>query len=227
MRVLTTVVRQGSSEVGSVLVKVGYPALGWLLKAAIFYHQVEFAKLLLDAGADVSDNNATKHFEHRCQAAPLHLAVFNGDIGLMELLLDAGADIEGHDEDGRNPISHAISFHGHPFPFNNGFRKSSSGSREASEFLLTCGANVNLAGSLSMDFILVACMENFMVDTFVARGAYVRAVDMDQWTPLHVAAQHRHGAEGPIDTLLETGADVAAADNFGCTALCYGVVKET
>ena len=87
------VIRQGRSEVVSIYIEEELPAFSFFLKAAVFYCQIDIAKMLLDAGTDVNDD-ATKYFEDALQITPLYQAAFVGDIDLMELLLKAGADID-------------------------------------------------------------------------------------------------------------------------------------
>lgn len=73
--VLAKVINQGRSDVVSIFIEERFPALSFLLKAAVFYRQIDIAKTLLDAGTDANDD-ATESFEDALQTTPLHLAAY-------------------------------------------------------------------------------------------------------------------------------------------------------
>jgi ankyrin repeat protein len=95
------------------------------LHAAVSEGHQEIARLLLQAGANVSARD-------RPGNTPLHEAASTGHIGAMEVLLSAGADVNARDDRGRTPLHEAA-------------RK---GRVDVVEFLIRAGAEVNLIDSL-------------------------------------------------------------------------------
>jgi ankyrin repeat protein len=77
----------------------GFTVLG----LAIFFRQPAVARLLIDAGADVSlpANNARK-------VAPIHAACARQDLDTLRLLLERGANPDARQEGGASPLSEAI-----------------------------------------------------------------------------------------------------------------------
>ncbi len=95
----------GDPEVVALLLEYGADPTGTNTGGVTLLHivaNVEIARLLVDAGADVNaaDNPA--------DWTPLHAVVGSGDRELIELYLDSGADIEAQDSNGQTPLKTAI-----------------------------------------------------------------------------------------------------------------------
>ncbi|KAI5839423.1 ankyrin repeat-containing domain protein [Morchella snyderi] len=118
----------------------------------------------------------------------LHLAAQKGNSELLALLVDAGADIDARDSNKRTPLHHAVLSH--------------SGEHSAGLFVPACG--------YTCSWIRVARQLTFY-------GADVNAIDEDQNSPFHLAAQT--GSKELIALLLDAGADIHGPDRNQRTPL--------
>lgn len=74
------------------------------LQRAAWAGHLECAKILIDAGADLSFGQGTDAY-----GTPLHRAAWRGHDEMVKLLLDSGANIEAVDNTGDTPLSFATS----------------------------------------------------------------------------------------------------------------------
>lgn len=86
--------------------------------------------------------------------------------------------------------------------------------RQAAEFLLENGTDVNVRNNIGMTPLHYAalCGHKDMVKILLAKKADVNALDCQGLTPLHLAAQYGHG--DIIKVLLLYGADINAKTNY-------------
>jgi uncharacterized protein len=86
--------------------------------------------------------------------------------------------------------------------------------------LLDHGADPKLAdreGRTPLHFA-AACGRTEVASELLRRGADPNAPDQFRQTPLHLAAGNPHAGD-TVRTLVASGANVKASDDFGCTAL--------
>ena len=166
-----------------------------LLLCASKFGDLEIARQLLDAGADVStaDNKGR---------TPLRAAVENGHETLARLLLDRGADVSTAD-DGWTPL-HAAAMSGH---------------EALAGLLLDRGADASTDGHHGCTPLNAAAASGHeaVVRLILDRGFDVSVADDDGRTPLHSAAAIGHEALARL--LLDRGADFSTADKNGRTPL--------
>jgi RNA polymerase sigma factor (sigma-70 family) len=77
------------------------------LHAALFGRRVETARILIEAGADVTPKRGGKGWP-RCGWTALHYCADCGFLDLVQPLVDRGADINAIDDEGRTPLRIAI-----------------------------------------------------------------------------------------------------------------------
>jgi RNA polymerase sigma factor (sigma-70 family) len=77
------------------------------LHAALFGRRIEAAKVLVEAGADVTARRGGRGWP-RAGWTALHYAAANGFAELVEPLLDHGADIGALDDEGKTPLRVAV-----------------------------------------------------------------------------------------------------------------------
>ncbi|KAI5839136.1 ankyrin repeat-containing domain protein [Morchella snyderi] len=127
------------------------------------------------------------------QNTPLHMAAQQGAKELLVLLLDAGADIHAHNSKKQTPLHQVVLSHNN-YHFNNLFSPECDGWCS-----WTCAAK-----------------------KLISLGAHVNAVDEEQNTPLHMAAQQ--GAKELLVLLLDAGADIHAQNSKKQTLLHHVVL---
>eukprot|EP00048_Salpingoeca_helianthica_P013164 m.196253 g.196253 ORF g.196253 m.196253 type:complete len:562 (+) comp15462_c3_seq9:132-1817(+) len=173
---------------------------------------------MLQNGADVDLRNEDRQ-------TPLYRAAMNGRVDVMRLLIDNGANVNAVNKSGRSVLS----------------RAASSGNSEAVKLLLARGANADdgdalcLAAELGHEEILKTLLAGGCPHTALSKEGQsalhravvcgrlevarvlVRAGALRVTTPLHEAA--RHGNIALLQLLVEGGADPAAKDPNGRTAL--------
>ena len=177
---------------------LGDTGLHWAVKE----NAVEVARVLLDAGADVSVESGYDGGPQSVDRdTPLHFAVMKGNADMVRMLLDYGADASAADEDGFTPL-HFVD------------------KADIARMLLDAGAEVLSTAKASYTALFMAVYENEadIVRMLIDAGADVRhRVDFDR-SALHVAVA-RGVAADIVRMLLEAGAAVDARDNDGRTPL--------
>jgi ankyrin repeat protein len=159
-------------------------ALHW----AAHHNDLETAKLLVNAGADVKAVN-------RYKVTPLSLACTNGDTAMVELLLKAGADPNA-------------KLHGNETALMTAARTGRIGPIKA---LLARKADVNAREWHGQTALMWAAAEGHaeVVETLLKAGAEFRAPLPSGFTPLFFAVRDGHTDVARI--LLKAGADVNEA----------------
>ena len=177
------------------------------LHFACFRGKPEIARLLLDHGAQVNAKNYQGEI-------PLHLMsrgeYDSPDEGarVAKLLLERGTDINAQDELGWTPL-HSASYHGR---------------HEISQFLLLCGAKVELENCLGETALHLVQEGRYgthngvrVAQLLLDAGLDVNVRDKRNWAPLHAACYY--GRLKVAQVLLERGAITMAVDDQGKTAL--------
>ena len=199
------------------------------LHTAAIHGQLEIARMLLDAGAEVDalDSDAS---------TPLHDAALRGHAEVVALLLERGADVHRRDFNGAYSLSFAVSggdttvirqvvdagadfYH----RARNGFTllhfAAMRGLEDLTDQILESGEHVDVRtmyGDTPLRWAVVRNQQG-MMRKLLAHGADPNARGQDGSTPLMRAA-----ARGNLEvgrSLLAWGADVHSVDNWGRTAL--------
>jgi uncharacterized protein len=188
-----------------------HAAMGPLL-AAIDRNEIESVRRQLRQGADANGVNASYQ-----NLTPLYFAVEKRRHEIVALLIESRAD-----------VNLRAGRHGYP-PL---FAAIENDDRTALQYLLGHGADPNLRG-LNATALMHAVFINRdpeIVRLLLDHGADVNLKYLHDMTPLHIVL-HRDHWEGRADTfkeryefatlLIERGADLAARDEDGKTALDY------
>ena len=157
------------------------------LHVAALNNNTEFAKLLLERGAEIDVRDESNK-------TPLHAAAFNNSTEAAKLLLERGAKIEAKDVSNNTPLHHAA--------FKN--------STEAVKLLLERGAEID-ARDVSNNTPLHAAAKNNSTEAvklLLERGTEIDARDVSNNTPFHAAAQNNSTEAAKL--LLECGAEIDA-----------------
>ncbi len=169
------------------------------LHKAAYAGATECVRLLLDSKAepDAIDVDGV---------TALHKASFNGHVDCVKLLLLKGADLKRADRHGSTAL-HKAAF---------------SGSTECVKALLASGADPSAFDAEGHSAVHLAChkMHPTVLKELLAKStenASLLSNNASKETPLHLAS--KSGALDCIVLLIEAGANVAAADAKGMTAL--------
>jgi ankyrin repeat protein len=163
-------------------------------------------KLLIERGADLDAMNDADY-------TALLLAAARGNVGCVKVLLEAGAGVDYEGAEGCTPLMQAAMcgarFHGEQDYVNVMLVLTAAGAdpnarNRFGETALKCAAEAERAGELALRYLLVA-------------GAEIDPLDGLGRTPLMGAANHGQVAKASL--LLSWGANVAAVDKEGNTAL--------
>ncbi|KAK1242838.1 hypothetical protein MKX08_005650 [Trichoderma sp. CBMAI-0020] len=181
------------------------------LHVAIKFDQEEIVELLLDKGAKVDAKLSNGN-------TPLHVAAKYGreSSACTKLLLSRGAIIEARNNEGRTPLFMMVYI----FVMFDHFDGNA-----AIELLLKEGANIEAVDNMGYTPLLFAA-ERYMVNVslwLMRQGANANAVTYGGQTSLHLAMHNPDPFI--IDTLLENGADIEAADGEGRSPLLYAVQR--
>lgn len=141
---------------------------------------------------------------------PLLIASRRGLSGICSMLLDKGADVNAQHISGKaNPLYNAVVI---------------SGDLRTVQVLLRAGAHANVpCGVDGRTVVHTACQlgdsRAEVLEALIKHGADVKAVDVRNITPLHLASGVAPPCDDTIRLLLHAGADVNARKHNGCTPL--------
>jgi ankyrin repeat protein len=189
-----------TKEHGLAVTKVrAGPERDTALHSASYWGELDVAKSLLDAGADVDARNKSLD-------TPVHQAALNGKCEAVKLLVDRGADLTLCDNDGNQPLHIACSV----------------GNEKMVRTLLSLGADVvgrNSINGYSAAHVAAREGHDVLCGILHAHGgkAVLNALNDAREQPLHRAAAH--GQRQVVAVLINVGADVSAVDANGDTAL--------
>ena len=168
----------------------GRTALTW---AARDNTNPEVLKLLLDAGADVR----AKDEEGR--TALMWAARDNTNPEVLKLLLENGADVRAKDEEGRTALTWAARDNTNP---------------EVLKRLLDAGADIRAKDEKGRTALMWAARDNTnpeVVRVLLEAGTDANIKDNKGLTALMLAA--KWNSDGVVNTLLDSGADIAIKDD--------------
>ncbi|MFN2375243.1 MAG: ankyrin repeat domain-containing protein [Candidatus Binatia bacterium] len=180
------------------------------LLEAVTRDEVEIARLLVKAGADVNVSSAEGRTPIVVATSP----------EMVEVLLAAGAVVGGQDTDGETALHHAASatnrasavyFSTSHRPEDVEWRRQAFARQtESLRQLLAAGADVSLRNRDGATPLHAAARAGNVpaIELLLQRKADVRATDAKGATPLHYAAEG--GSVEATDLLLKAGADVNA-----------------
>jgi ankyrin repeat protein len=175
--------------------------------------RLEFARILIERGADVS-------VQDEVGGTPLHLASQVGEVEVVRMLIKHGAGVSAQNKVDQTPL-HVVSldyFWWHPPGYE---RFDTSNRPEVARMLIERGADVSAQDKDSRTPLHLASTSQEgrleVARILFERGADVSAQDKDGRTPMHLASEA--GQLEVIRMLIERGADVSAQDKDGLTPL--------
>lgn len=171
-----------------------------LLTAAVRANQVEIARLLLQAGADV-------HYVEPNSRNALNYAAGGGNVALVELLLEAGADPLTHTNHGAYPIHDAI------------WSGKTAAAIKLIPYYETLGYNPDGKGNGYPVCMAIGRRQANVVQAFLEAGVDPNDPLFADKPLLVRAAQS--GSEEIVRMLLKAGADKKAKDSAGKRAADY------
>jgi ankyrin repeat protein len=195
-----------------------------LLRTAFSYGP-EFVSALIDAGADV--NAKGRHGE-----TPLMLATRGNNPEVLRVLIENGADVNALDLQGRSVLAYSL------------LRWNDHDGLEIVSVLLEAGGKISIDHLKTMrwreidvynrvkeacdpayavPFSLLASIRNSTPDEvkkLIQDGADVNAKDMDEVTPLMLAARFNKNSE-VLSVLIDRGAEIDARNYRGWTPLMF------
>ncbi len=178
------------------------------LEEAAHNSDVAAVKRLIEAGANVNQQNKHEPSEVADGKTALMIASWNGDTEIVKLLLKAGAKVNLKDSDGSSAL----------------YMAAVNGHADIVDLLLAAKADANEVTSSGYTIIMMMAMhpaeENLerVVKALVAAGCDVNAKDESGNTALHLACDP--GEEGQIiiaKVLLENGAKLDVKNQDGLT----------
>ena len=178
--------------------------------------RIQFARLLLERGADVN-------VPVEANSTPLHLASFYGRVDTTRVLLDLGAAANSTSKQGRTPL-HSVA--------EGKYLKSQDDGGRVAQLLLARGADVNAPDEDNKTPLHLASFYRKVevVRALLDSDAAANSKDSQGRTPLHVVAEGYYTDDDVIaHLLLNGGADVDAPDGDNKTPLhlasFFGTVK--
>jgi len=131
----------------------------------------------------------------------LHKAARAGAAAMIERLLAAGLDVDVRDSHGRTPLHDAAQ----------------AGQAEFARLLIEKGADVNAKDRITFH-LEYQVGDGPAAHPLPDKGGHPEVREVDNWTPLHLAAMAQHeGHRDVAEVLLQAGADVNARDAAGET----------
>lgn len=159
------------------------------------------AKLLIDAGADVNDEDITKQ-------TALHIAAENGFIDIAKLLIEKGAKLDVTDEKGCTPL----------------YKACGAKTEDCALYIIQCAGNsTNMETKIGKTPLRKAAARGhrrIVESIFQKHDCDINVLtskDAKERTPLHAAAQY--GRKDVVEYLLQQGVPVAVYDKNQQTPL--------
>jgi len=199
------------------------------LHTAAAHGQLEIARLLLDAGAEVDAGDSDL-------STPLHVAAVRGQADLVDLLVERGADLAFQDNNGAWSMTFALSRNdttvverlleaGAPLDLTtaNGTTLAHyaaiHGRIDLYDRVIAAGVDPHVAAEEGITIMHWAARggQLAMIEHLVSKGISVDVADDYHNTPLSEAAWR--GRTETASALITAGADVNVVDNWGRTAV--------
>ena len=173
-----------------------------ILHQAIRTKNFDFAKMLIDAGADV---NAMDEYGYTA----LICAAKDGHTEIVQLLIDAGADVNVRNNIGCTAL----------------MLVAENGQTEIAPLLIAAHADVNVRNNIGLTALMSAGIRGYteIARLLIAANADVDARDRNGLTALMMAAMNDH-TETPR-LLIAANADVNVIDNNDGTALMWAAAN--
>jgi ankyrin repeat protein/L-ascorbate metabolism protein UlaG (beta-lactamase superfamily) len=165
--------------------------------------QVDIARLLLDAGADIECGDSD-------ESTPLHVAALRGNREMVAFLLSRGADVNRRDRNG----AYALSF------------AASGGDSTVVGLILDAGADLNYWQAQGITLLHFACSRNLtrLFDLLIDHGENINAASDEGITPIHWVSGR--GSPEMLERMLAHGAEPSARDAHGTTPLVNAIFSE-
>jgi len=166
---------------------------------AAFSGNVEIARMLLDAGADLETGDSD-------ESTPLHVAALNRRPEMVAFLIERGADVNRRD---RNQ-AYALSF------------AASGGDTAVVRMILGAGADLNFTNDQGVTLLHFAASRRLddLFRRLVDRGDAPNAATVRGSTVLHWASD-----PAMIETLLDLGVEPSPVDSSGDTPLMNAIFR--
>ena len=163
---------------------------------------VEIARLLIEAGADVECGDTD-------ESTPLDVAAMNHRGEIVAFLLSKGADVNRRDKNGACAMSFAAA----------------AGDSAIVGQLIRAGADLNFRDVSGNTLLHFATSPNLrtLFDLLLARGGNPDVAASDGMTPLHLAAGR--GNTALVEALLAAGANHSPKDEHGQTPLIGAAMR--
>jgi ankyrin repeat protein/L-ascorbate metabolism protein UlaG (beta-lactamase superfamily) len=214
------------------------PTLDLPLHLAAATGQLEIARILIGAGADVDGGDADG-------STPLHVAALRRQGAMVDFLLSKGADVKRRDRNGAYSLSFAAAGgdsaivrtilgagvdlnHREPATGNTLMHFACSrGLFWFADMLRDRGVDINARNARGETPLALVCQGRFpqRVEMTLARGADPLCADSAGSTPLHAACWNWNNQPDMARILLAHGADPNARDHFGSTPLFGAAVR--
>jgi len=194
---------KSGANVNAVFVKNSTP----LMIAAMYNHDSEVVKALVNAGADINARNDLGFTSLICAA------IYNPNSEMTKVLIEAGSDVNAKDDTGNTALMRAIG------------AKSSLSIIIA---LINAGTDVNIQNKRGFTPLMDSAGSNpdpKVIKALVKAGADINAVSslepLKGFTPLIIATINFDLNPEVVITLLELGADPKVKNSRGRMAIDY------
>ncbi|KAH8149829.1 uncharacterized protein LAJ45_05981 [Morchella importuna] len=198
------------------LLDSGFPMPGYALHSIIYWDIGPYDKrIYLEKGADIDQKRPYGDGD-----TPLNYAAYRRRDKIVTMLLDHGADVNAVNKMGHTPLLSAVMNHydDRRYLYDHYKSRYLDVVRERAWF------HVERATWEDLEAVYPERGES-IVRQLLDRGANINTRAPDGKTALHIPtiSLGKDGSTGLLGILLQNGADIAAVDNEGLTALYYAV----